>query len=222
MSVVMNEPARRRDEPDPTFYPEEEKVGERLSNRLIADELRRLVERWLAERGVRALVGADQFIYWEQHKPTRTLAPDVYVLPDVDPQAEVRVWKVWETGIVPSWAVEIVGRDVRKDYQENPPLYDELGVRELVIFDADYQESAERARFVVWRRRRGKLEQVERTDRDRVRSIVLGCFIRDVGEGTARRLRLATGRTGDALVPTAEESLARAEAELEALRRRER
>ena len=45
--------------------------------------------RFLADRGERAFVGADQFIYWVQYEPTRAVAPDIYVLPGVDPANEI-------------------------------------------------------------------------------------------------------------------------------------
>ncbi len=201
----MAEPARRPGAPDPTHYPVSEKVPEKRLNRDIATMLRHLIERWLAKRGETARVGTDQFIYWVQHQPTRALAPDVYVLPGVDPATEIDAWKVWETGIVPSLAVEVVGLDVRKDYEVAPGRYDELGVRELVVYDPR-PEGPDRVRFQVWRRRRGKLARVERTDADRVRSSVLGCWLREVGEGAAQRLRIGTGPRGDRIHPTAEEA----------------
>ncbi len=202
----MAEPARRPDVPDPTHYPVSEKVPEQLLNREVADTFKRLVERWLAERGEVARVGSDQFIYWVQYQPTRAVAPDLYVLPGVDPETKVTAWKVWETGVVPSFALEVVGLDVRKDYELGPGRYGELGVRELVIYDPEAYKSEERVRFQVWRRRRGELVRLEWTDADRVRSAVLGCFVRETGEGAGVRLRLGTGPRGEALFPTAEEA----------------
>lgn len=55
------------------------------------------------------------------------------------------------------------------------------------------------------------------TDADRIRSRALGCHLRAVGEGTALRLRIASGARGDTLYRTdaerAEAEHARAEAE---------
>ena len=202
----MAEPAQSSRAPDPTHYPVSEKVPEQLVNREIADTLKRLVERRLAERGQKARVGSDQFIYWVQYAPTRTVAPDLYVLPGVAPDTVITAWKVWETGVVPSLAVEVVGLDVRKDYEVAPGRYDELGVRELIVYDPRSHESPERVRFQVWRRRRGSLVRALWSDADRVRSAVLGCFLREVGQGASLRLRVATGRHGELLLPTAEEA----------------
>jgi hypothetical protein len=94
------------------------------------------------------------------------------------------------------------------------------GVRELVIFDPEHQAvRAERLRFQVFRRlsKRG-LVRVEATNDDRVRSRVLGCFLRAVGDDVgSTRLRIATGASGDELFPTEAEAerAARAEAEAE-------
>ena len=69
---------------------------------------------------MRALVGGNQFIYWVQYEPTRTIAPDLYLLPGVDPELAISSWKVWETGVVPSFALEIVSDDLKKDYEQVP------------------------------------------------------------------------------------------------------
>src|SRR5690349_6310210 len=87
---------------DPTFYPVEEKAGEDSLQTLIVELARPLIERWFASLGTPTFVGADQFIYYRQHDPTKVVAPDVYVLPGVPPGRRVRSWKVWKTGIVPS------------------------------------------------------------------------------------------------------------------------
>jgi hypothetical protein len=192
---------------DPTVYPVEEKVGEDTLQRLIVELLRPLVERWLAQRGVQALVGADQFIYWKQFDPLQRVAPDVYVLPGVSPDTYVSAWKTWESGIVPSFCFEVVSGDWRKDYAEAPPRYDAIGIAELVVFDPRFAERSDGLRWQVYRRlaRRGFV-RVEATNADRVRSKVLGCWLRAVGDEREVRVRLAAGARGDELVPTAEEA----------------
>jgi Putative restriction endonuclease len=162
-------------------------------------------------------VGADQFIYWVQHRPQKVVAPDVYVLPGVPREARVPCVKVWEAGLVPSFALEIVSpSSVEKDYREAPERYAELGVAELVVFDPDHRKGRDRVRLQVWRRVRGKFVQVAATNEDRVRSRVLGCWVRAVGKGEHVRLRLGTGERGEALVPTeGEEERGRAEREHE-------
>jgi hypothetical protein len=130
-------------------------------------------------------------------------------------EARISCLKVWEAGVVPSFALEIVSpSSVDKDYREVPDRYAELGVAELVVFDPDYRKGRDRLRLQVFRRVRGQFVQVVATSEDRVRSRVLGCWVRAVGKGEHVRLRLGTGERGDTLVPTeAEAEHARAEQE---------
>ena len=212
---MVSAAAKRPLGPDPTHYPVGEDMGESILRTLIIEVLRPLVAGWLAARGTPCFVGADQFIYWVQYAPTRAVAPDVYVLPGVPVDAQVKAWKVWETGVVPSFALEIVSDDFRKDYEETPVRYAELGVRELVVFDPHAEGSSQRVRWQVFRDvPRVGFSVVERTDGDRVRSEVLGCWLRAVGSAAALRVRLATGADGAELVPTdAEAALAAMEVE---------
>jgi hypothetical protein len=198
-------PSLASDPSDPTVYPVEEKVGEELLQRLIVELLRPLIARWLAERGIVALVGADQFIYYRQHDPLRRYAPDVYVLPDVQPETAVSAWKTWATGIVPSFALEVVSTDWRKDYEEAPARCAEIGVAELVVFDPWFADrpGGEGARWQAWR---AGAPRASRSDEDRIRSKVLDCWLRSVGVGQGTRLRLATGSGGETLFPSAEEA----------------
>lgn len=205
----MRGSARKAKTPDPTVYRVEDDVGEYEIQTYILELLRPLLARFLGERGVRAHVGSDQFIYWKQHDPTCSIAPDIYVLPGVSQGIAIDVWKVWERKIVPSFALEVVGADPRKDYEEGPRRYAELGVKELVIFDP--HPGGERTAFQVYRRQQNRFRRVIATDGDRVRSRVLGCTLRSVGEGGETRLRIATGDTGGVIYPTAEEAARAAE-----------
>ncbi len=200
----------RRQSSDPTIYPVEVRVGESMLQRRIVELLRPLVEWWLnVRRGIRAFVGADQFIYWRQYDPHATVAPDVYVIPGVDPNLQPKSWKLWLDKVAPSLAIELVSDEWEKDYRETPDKYDEIGVDELVVFDPDWQAHEERLRWQVFRRvgKRG-LVRVEISHRDRVRLRSIRCWLRVVGEGRDQRLRLAEGPGGDVLVPTAEERAA--------------
>lgn len=201
---------------DATVYPEEEQVGEESLQRFIVELLRPMIERWLAARGILAFTGADLFIYFARGDIRRRVAPDVFVLPGVRPGRRMRSWKTWNEGIVPSFALEVVGQDVDKDYIDAPRLYDELGVKELVVFDPDHETERGRLRFQVFRRvaRRG-LVRVHVTQGDRIASRVLGCHIVAVGEGDSLRLRLGTGTDGRELVPTLEELVEHERAEKE-------
>jgi hypothetical protein len=217
---------------DLTVYPIEDDMGEGSLQRFISELLRVLVERWLESRGKPTFVGADQFFYWKQYDPKECVSPDVYVLPGVAPGKKVGAWKVWKTGLVPSFAFEVVSQDVDKDYLTSPAKYHRLGVEELVVLDPDYALDPARSLFQVFRKSRRGLVCVEATNADRVKSKVLGCHLRAVGVGDDLRVRLATGFKGETLFPTdaearAEERSGREQAEAvaqqaEALAREER
>jgi Uma2 family endonuclease len=191
---------------DESYDPFENDMGEDSLQRFISELLRPLIEEHLAATVGPVFVGADQYVGWDPEDGEKVLSPDVYVLPGVQPGEVFTFWKVWQTGIVPSFALEIVSERKKKDYTEVPPFYADLGVEELVIFDPRHQRRRGGLRFQVWRSvpERGFV-RVEATNGDRVRSEVLGCWLRAVGEGRAVRLRPALGPAGDALVPTARE-----------------
>ncbi|MEJ7729018.1 MAG: Uma2 family endonuclease [Polyangiaceae bacterium] len=204
---MVSAAAKRPLGPDPTHYPVEDEMGESVLHKVIVHLLWTQVQRLLAGGDPPCFVGSNQFIYWVQYSPTRSVAPDLYVLPGVPSDAAPKSWKVWETGVVPSFALEVVSDDVRKDYEESPVRYAELGLRELVVFDPDSAASPDRVRWQVFRRLpRGGLSLVERTDGDGVRSEVLGCWLRAVGAGSSLRVRVATGANGEELLPTEGES----------------
>ncbi len=182
-------------------------MGEAFLQRLIAEELRPLIERWLASRKVRAFTGADQFLYWVPGDPTQRIAPDVYVIPGMDPASVPASLQLWVER-APSFALEIVSKDVEKDYVDNPPIYSALGAKELVIFDPGAtSRSRTRVRWQVYRRiaRRGFV-RIGQSMSDRVQVTSLGCWLRAVGGGRSVRLRVATGPEGDELFQTAVEN----------------
>ena len=209
---------------DHQLYPASDDMGEHEIQRLIAELLRPLLARFLAEQQRVAHVGADQFFYWEQGNPKSRLALDVYVLPGVDPDIVIRSWKIWETGVRPSFALEIVGDDIAKDYEEGPALYDELGVKELLVFDPHASTtSRRRIRFQLFRRNgKGGLERVEATQGDRVYVETLGAFVRAIGHGDRVRLRVGLGKTGDEVYPTEAEAARAAEGTERAAKEAER
>ncbi len=200
----MSSAARKR--ADPTVYREEDDMGEHELQTYILELLRPLCARWLASLGKRAHVGSDQFIYWQEHDPAAAVAPDLYVLPGVSQDIAISVWKVWEKGVTPSFALEVVGRRPEKDYDDAPRRYAALGVRELVVFDPFAATREDGIGFQVYRKTDRAFRRVLTTDGDRVRSKELGCHLRVVGDGAATRLRLATGLRGDDVVATEAEA----------------
>jgi hypothetical protein len=151
---------------------------------------------------------ADQFINYQQYDSTKRVSPDVYVLPHLAPDTHVTSWKVWESGVAPTFALEVASDDWENDYAEAPGRYDKVGVKELVIFDPNFERrpGGEGLLFQVYRRmpRRGFV-RVEVSNESRVRSKVLGCWLRAVGSDRMMRLRIGLDPDGDELLPTGEE-----------------
>jgi Uma2 family endonuclease len=178
----MNTTARRT---HTVHHPETDHMGEDFLQRVIAEALRPLIARWLKSRRVRAFTGANQFLYWVPGDPTQRVAPDVYVLPKVDPGAVPSSWQLWEAGTAPSFALEIVSRDVTTDYEDAPSFYSAMGAKELVIFDPGVTaRSRTRVRWQVYRRlaRRGFVRVAWSND-DRVEVASLGCWLVAIAEG---------------------------------------
>ena len=179
-------------------------MGEHELQRLIAEALRPMIERWFAQQRTLAHVGADQFFYWAEGDSSQRIAPDVYVVPDVPQNPPVASWKLWESSARPSFALEVVGQDIDKDYDDNPVLYRALGLDELVLFDPHATpRSRRRLRWQVFRKLRARgLVRTHVFNGDRVHSRALGCWLRELTVDGRLTLRLATGEQGDDLIPT--------------------
>jgi hypothetical protein len=157
-------------------YPETDHMGEPEVQFHIAVRLVPLLVSWLAQRGVRARVGGNQFWYRVEGDARACRAPDVYLVEGVAPDARDRgVWKTWE-GHSPAFALEVVSDDRKKDYTDAPADYDAMGTRELVLFDPSATpRSRKRLRWQVFRRVRGHgFVRVFAGNGDRVESAVLG------------------------------------------------
>ena len=91
-----------------------------------------ILRQLLAER---AIVLADQFLYYAQGFPKLRVAPDVMVIFDVPPGARDN-YKTWEEGQVPAVIFEITSEGTRKQDQDSKKtLYEQLEVQEYWLFD---------------------------------------------------------------------------------------
>lgn len=202
---------------DPTFYPEEEHLGEDFVQSFIIEAFRPLLERYVNEQGIEAFVGTDQMMYYVQYDPTACVSPDIYVMPGIWPkegQHRIGSWKKWECGVVPSFALEIMslGNKKKKDDRKSPARHDALGTKELIVLDPYADKSykmRKRTRFRIFRRNfEGQLVLVDQTNDPMIWSEALGVHLRVVGSGIQQKLRIATGPNGETLFPTRDEALA--------------
>ena len=83
-------------------------------------------------------VGQDRNLYYRPHPEAAFVVPDVFVCFGVDPSAlEVSAsYRLWDAGAPPAFVLEIASeRTHRRDRQEKPAIYLEVGVDEYWRFD---------------------------------------------------------------------------------------
>ena len=155
--------------PVPVHFPESESVPE------TGVHLRLRTALWSMLRlavGQRAMVGSDQFLYWDPVDPRRCLAPDVLVWVGA-PDRPFSSWKVWERG-APHLAIEVVSESDARDrpWERKLEAYRHSGVVELVRFDGDDA----RAPLRLWDRLEGDLVEREISKSELEYSEVLGLY----------------------------------------------
>jgi len=116
-------------------YPWGDPVPEGRQHRSQCNDVAQALQDWLGRRpdGDRALVCHDTLIYYTEGELGDTVAPDVAVAFGVDAAAEEPkpVYKVWETGVMPAWVLEVASPStVRGDRGTKRALYAALGVVE--------------------------------------------------------------------------------------------
>jgi hypothetical protein len=163
--------------------------------------------------GDRALIGSDQFVYWDPTDPSECLAPDAFVRLGA-PDECFDSWKVWERG-APHVAVEIVSGSDASEAAWAPKLrkYHRLGVCEVVRFDPETGE------LRIWDHVTGDLVERALIEGQAAECVPLGLFwALSPDQGSVLWLRLARDRAGSDLLPTSEELAAAARAEREVAR----
>lgn len=197
------------------YLTDEEDMGAGPAEDQIADMLRQVLITVCEERNLDPLcMGRDIFFAWVEEHPLVRVSPDVHLsdTPPINPM--VRSIPTWKPGFAPpKWAVEVVSTTFRKDYQDNPAKYDQLGVQELVIFDPEVYVMSERRRkksgrvpLQVYRRdASGHLKFVEQSEVGPVwcESIGFGVVVTD--RNGWKYLRLTRDREGKIWVPTQQE-----------------
>jgi hypothetical protein len=198
---------------DPTEYPAGEPIMRDPTESRVANKLEAVLTRYQAERGIVCYVGSDNAIYWIRGNNQRCVAPDVYILPGISPDAhpkqfvgskEEGCWKTWIHQTEPSFAVEVKAwRNPRKDELQSPQRHDALGTKELIVFDPFLRRRRMgRKRFVVYRRNAaGKLVSVLETNEDRVFSQQIEAYLVVQGEDENRDYNLSIGCLPLALQP---------------------
>ena len=191
------------------YLTDEEDMGESAEQGEIIRTMLSTLGVWARERGwPRIYCGGDQFFAWVPSQPLVRVSPDIYLIEVDEPLASSLPdsWQTWLPGHrPPHFAVEVVSRDRKKDYEDAPLKYALLGVQELVIFDPGVVPRAERSERVLLqlyrRNAAGALLRVY-AGPGPVHSIELDAYLvvrRDEGPV---RLRIARDAAGQDLVPT--------------------
>jgi Uma2 family endonuclease len=199
------------------YLTDEEDMGESVEqSEIIRVLLSSLGELASAHGWTNVLWSGDNFFAWIPGQPLVRVSPDAYLLDDPPPPPRPKMWQTWLPGHkAPRWAVEIVSEDWRKDYEDAPLKYAQLGTRELVIFDPEAALGGERrgprVPLQLYRRDEDSAFVRVHSDAGPAFSEELGAYLVVRREGAAARLRIARDPAGADLVPTAEEAKRAAE-----------
>jgi Uma2 family endonuclease len=86
-------------------------------------------------QGQQATVLGNQFLYYEQGNSSKRVAPDVFVIFDVEPGGRDN-YKIWEEGSIPSITFEMTSPSTKKeDDGAKKHLYAQIGIQEYWQFD---------------------------------------------------------------------------------------
>ena len=82
-------------------------------------------------------LASDLLVYYEEGNPLRFVVPDNFVVLDCAP-GNRRTFKIWEEDRVPDVVFEVTSRGTaRQDAVVKPRIYEEIGVRELFLYDPE-------------------------------------------------------------------------------------
>ncbi|MGC1307513.1 MAG: Uma2 family endonuclease [Phormidesmis sp.] len=129
-------------------------------NRPVDNELQLLVPTLL--RAILALAWADRTdwflgvnlgLYYDPKQPA--VGPDAFLslgVPLYRPDKDLRLsYLLWEEGVVPQWALEVVSKKPGKEYDYKMQLYARLGVGYYVIYNPKYHQRDKHDVFEVYR-----------------------------------------------------------------------
>lgn len=119
------------------YYPESDgkPMGETDWHVNASIRLIELLRRHFA--GQKVYVPGNLLLYYEQGNPKKFVVPDVFVVKGLG-QRDRRIFRTWVERKVPSVVFEITSRKTqKKDRDEKPALYAQLGVPEYFIFEPD-------------------------------------------------------------------------------------
>ena len=120
---------------DTIVYPESDgkPMAESDLHREIMVWIIQLLQRFFA--GQQVYVSGNLLIYYEKGNPRKSVAPDCFVVWDVEPRLRL-TYKLWEEGQAPLVVFEVTSRSTRReDMKDKMRLYAQLGVEEYYLYD---------------------------------------------------------------------------------------
>jgi hypothetical protein len=162
-------------------------------------------------------VGTEHRFAWVREEPRVRVVPDVYLLARRPEPPLPREWQTWLPGhCAPQLAMEIVAGDWRRQYEETPAKYWQLGCPELVLFDIEAATGRapfpERVALQVYRRDPDGAYLRVHAGAEPVWLASLDAWLVVVKDGEHSALRVARSARATDLIP-AEAEAHRAEAQ---------
>jgi len=152
-------------------------------------------------------VAGNLLLYYVEGDPRCSVSPDVLVTRGI-PKGRRKTYLLWREGRMPDFVVEVTSDTTRtEDVRKKKDLYQRLGVEEYILFDplGDYL----RPRLQGHRLAGGRYQPIPAEADGSLLSRTTGLRLLPEGEN----LRLIDAATGERLLFTAEERVARREAE---------
>lgn len=195
--------------PVPVHFPEAEQVPETKQHFRLRTLLYEFLSLAFADR---AMLGCDQFVYWDPTDPKACLAPDAFVRLG-EPDQLFRSWKVWERG-APQLAIEVISEADERDRDWDAKLerYRRVGVLELIRFDPEAADPASRLR--IWDNVDGDLAERQLAAASAPSRVLPGHWLLVQDPTLGPTLRLSHDAQGNTLYPTPSERMRVLEAEL--------
>lgn len=122
---------------EPVFYPieDDEPLAESEHQLIPLVYAYQALQAWYAADPA-TWVGSDIFLYYEEGRPSRVVAPDLLVVSGVQTTERRNIFQTWVEGRVPDFILELTSSSTyANDRDAKFELYQRLGVREYWLYD---------------------------------------------------------------------------------------
>jgi len=121
----------------PIFYPESDGKPMAETGRHVFELLRLLATlmAWYGDEPL-VLVGSNQFLYYEEGNPRKSVAPDLYLTKGILKEPPRNTYRLWVEGLPPTFVIEVTSPKTRREDQvKKRAIYEQMGVAEYVLYD---------------------------------------------------------------------------------------